>query len=203
MLALMEVVPYVAFTGAALLVAFVAGELAYKRLSRFGMKQAFARPAAAMAQKPKSQAAIAPVARPEPVIEVVERPELVVAQEVVKVAEDSESVRIALIGKLAGAPADSARIEPPSQESIRIPVVGESVQVQSTQAVMPDYMPGGVTERCEPVPQSAVYVRMASDAQQPEEEGILCDEDLAVRRDSSVRVFDAVVAPSERKASVA
>ncbi|MBX3474331.1 MAG: hypothetical protein KF754_08105 [Planctomycetes bacterium] len=223
-MAFMEVVPYVAYAGAGLLAAFVGGEYALKKWKARSVKSAapvvpedsgrglVSRPAPLSVRK-------APA--PEVVAEVISEVEIPVAQAAgssnrMQVFDESESVRIAEVAMLHVSDGESGRFPELLPESGRqVPVhmaaevyVAEQVapeeyEAQAEYEDAPGYISGADTERCPAVGTQAVLAAAQADAGEMDVEGVLCTDVIAPRRDPSVRVFDAVVAPSERKSSAA
>lgn len=236
-MAFIDAIPYVAFAGAGLLVAFVGGEYALKKWQARNVKKPapvvpdesgrglVSKPsplasvrAAASAPLPAAEADanLAPASERVPLAsERVPLPsdrapliDTPVAQdsgsnEPVEVFDESESVRIAEVAMLHVSGGDSGRIPELSPVSGRGFAVNMAAEVVAEVEDAPSYVSGADTERCPAI--SSEEVRAAAEAglEDLEVEGVVCTDVIAARRDPSVRVFDAVVAPSERKSTAA
>lgn len=129
----------------------------------------------------------------------------------VEVFDESESVRLAEVAMLqvsSGAYGAVPELSPVSSREMAVNMAAE-VDAEVVQEVedTPNYVTGADTERCPAVP--APVLASLAEAQIDEAfdqevalRGVVCNEVIA-RRDPSVRVFDAVVAPSERQQSAA
>lgn len=190
MLALTEVVSYIAFVGAGLLIAFVVGEALYKKFLSLRL--------GAFGAKPAAVAPTAPVAAPAPKITVQS-----VNSERVEIVDQTLNVRIDGVAEPAAKAADSDRQPAPSQESGQISASSDSMQPVVNNVVTVDVGAVAESERYQPVPNDEENAKLGAVEDESLEEGNLCNEVFAIRRDPSVRVFDAVVAPSERKSSAA
>ncbi|MBE7491326.1 MAG: hypothetical protein HS108_06160 [Planctomycetes bacterium] len=224
-MALLEAIPYVAFAGAGLLVAFVGGEFALKKWKARGVKKAAPAipeesgrglvskpvplstklPAAVPSQRVPAAAESerAPVASERAVV--VDTP---VAQDSgsnapVEVFDESESVRISEVAMLDVSGNGSARIPELSPESGRRMVVNLAAQTPDEPEQAPGFVPGADTERCPAVGTAQVLAAARASQEDADAAEVVCTDVIAARRDPSVRVFDAVVAPSERKTSAA
>lgn len=190
MLAMLEVVPYIAFIGAGLLVAFVAGEALYKKFLSLRLGAFSAKPIAATKPAPES--------KPEPQVTVQngssERVELLDAPLNVRI---SDRVEAATGSQESSQQATAMEITEQKYEN------SADMQPVMEQAVTKEFAAENGSERQQPVPFSVENGTPIEDSNESLEEGNLCSEVIAIRRDPSVRVFDAVVAPSERKSSAA
>jgi hypothetical protein len=202
-MALLETVPYLAFAGAGLLVVFVGGEYALKKWKARGVKK----PAPAAPEESSRGL----VSKPEPLS--ARAPAVAVSAETpvaepsgsyqpVEVFDESESVRIAEVAMLHVSGGDSGRIPELAPESARAVAVNMAVEVVSEVEDTPKYLTGADTERC-PAVRSEDVLAAAKAVDELDVQGVVCTDVIAARRDPSVRVFDAVVAPSERKNSAA
>jgi hypothetical protein len=190
MLAMLETVPYLAFAGAGLLVAFVAGEALYKKFLSLRL--------GAFSAKPIAPPKPAPASKPEPEITVQngssERVDVLDAPLNVRI---SDRVEASAESQESGQRATSVEIaEQKSENSAEMEPVVSTV-------VTDDSASENDSERQQPVPFSVENGTPIEDSSESLDEGNLCNEVIAIRRDPSVRVFDAVVAPSERKSSAA
>lgn len=190
MLAMLEMVPYLAFVGAGLLIAFVAGEALYKKFLSLRL--------GAFSAKPITASKPAVAAQPEPQITVQnERSERVL------VRDEQLNVRISDPAEDAPAQQESAAQPAVSQDSAQFSGNSDQMQPVEDMIVTTEIQVVSESERQQPMPISAENGTSIGDTNESLEEGDLCNEVVAIRRDPSVRVFDAVVAPSERKNSAA
>ena len=186
MLALIEVVPYLAFAGAALLVAFVAGEALYKRFLSVRFSAIGAR--SALAQAPAKAAHVT---------------RQITSSVGVAATGMQQNVRIADVRVTAGHSENSDRIASGIQDSKANPAASDSLQPVEDRIVTVEMPTLGRPDIDRQVPSSPENAKTSESGVMPLEEGNLCNDVVAIRRDPSVRVFDAVVAPSERKTSAA
>lgn len=208
-MALLETIPYVAFAGAGLLVAFVGGEFALKKWKTRGVKKP--------APPVQDESGRGLVSKPVPLSTRIAPPapskrspvvEPSVAQDSgsnapVEVFDESESVRIAEVAMLDVSGGDSGRIPELSPDSGRAVVVNMAAEVVAEVEDTPSFVPGADTERCPAVGSAEALAAAKAEFEDIDVQGVVCTDVIAARRDPSVRVFDAVVAPSERKSSAA
>lgn len=135
----------------------------------------------------------------------------------VEVFDESESVRMAEVAMLqvsSGAYGAVPELSPVSSREVAVNLAAEVVVEATDEAEVvqevddtPNYVTGADTERCPAVPAPVLASLAKAEADEAFDQevalrGVVCNEVIA-RRDPSVRVFDAVVAPSERQQSAA
>lgn len=190
MLAFLEAVPYIAFVAAGLLIAFVAGEALYKKFLSLRL--------GAFGAKPVAVASTAPISPPAPKVTVQN-----VNSDRVQIVDETLNVRIEGVAEPVAAGADSDRQATASQDSGQNSATSEQMQPVITGALTERIPAVAESERFQSVPNGEEDAKLGVAKDESLEEGDLCNEVFAIRREPSVRVFDAVVAPSERKSSAA
>lgn len=207
-MAFIDAVPYVAFAGAGLLVAFVGGEYALKKWKLRALRQSL---------PPAEESGRGLVSKPVPLSarlattsgrSAAPEAETPVAAPGgtsgrIEVLDESESVRIAEVAMLHVSGGNSGCIPELAPESGRAVAVNMAVEVVAEVEDAPSYVSGADTERCPAIRSADALAAAEAPDDELDGQGVVCTDVIAARRDPSVRVFDAVVAPSERKNSAA
>lgn len=194
---MLEYVPHIAFTGAVGLVAFVAGEAALRRIKAHRGPKTKVTPESVrgLAGRPEPLKVVAPVtedarwAEAEETIRTNESPTYVATEDVfVQIG----SARQSGIAMLHVSVEDSTESFEVPADSSRHEYTQDDLSVEEEDVIEP-------ADELELVHEHVVLVDDLEPAT-PDEPSA---DEVFVRREDSVRVFDAVVAPSERRASAA